>query len=184
MKVVGYTLQGQFNDTYMFRDNSLLAKCEGCGYRLDFSPTNPQYILRKGKEDFSATYDGQRIVTRAFKDFCEENRYKGVVFRNFENDPDHFHFIVIPEVKFDAPRRKTRFENLCPQCGNYESIVGAKPAYLLIGQAMEDGFYRTDLIFATGNEKHPVLLVGMETKSKLEAANLKGLEFAPAYGME
>lgn len=184
MKVVGYTLDGQDNDSYMFRDNSLLSRCEGCGYRLELSPTNPNYVLKNCSEDISATYDGQTIASKAFKDFCERNEYRGINFGVFDNDPRHFHFIVMPEVKFDAIRRKTRLENLCPQCGNYESVVGAKPAYLLITEPLDDGFYRSDLLFASGNGKHPINLVGIETKAKLEVTDLKGLEFAPAYGIE
>src|SRR6266446_13227 len=179
MNIVGYKIGGQDNDTHMFRDDSSLRKCEGCGYRLDFSATNPQYCLNKCSDDISATYDGQTIVSRAFKDFCERNEYQGIKFAVFENDPNHFHLVVLREVKFDAERRKTRFENLCPQCGNYESIVGAKPAYLLISEPLDSGFYRSDLLFASGNEKHPLTLIGNETKAKLEAAKLKGLEFSP-----
>jgi hypothetical protein len=184
MNIVGYKIGGQDNDTYMFRDDSSLQKCDGCGYRLDFYATNRQYCLKKSGSDISATYDGQTIVSQIFKEFCEQNKFKGVKFVAFENDPNHFHLTVTPEVKFDAIRSKTRFENLCSQCGNYESIVGAKPAYLLAAQPLRDGFYRTDLIFASGNEKHPLILVGQETKAKLEAASLVGLEFSPAYGID
>jgi hypothetical protein len=186
MKIIGYNLDGQDNDTYMFRDNSPLPKCEGCGYRLDFSPTNRKYVLKKCKDAISATYDGQTIISKAFKEFCELNEYLGIKFGAFENDPNHFHLTLTHIVKFDSIRRKTRFEKLCPQCGNYESIVGATPVYLLVDKSLEDGFYRSDLIFASGNEKHPLTLVGIETKAKLIAAGLglKDVDFSPAYGIE
>ena len=184
MKTVGYKLGGQDNDTYMFRDDSCLPKCNGCGYRLDFSPTNPKYVLRKGKDDVSHTYDGQTIVSKAFKEHCERNGYRGIRFGAFENDPNHFHLILTQIVKFDAIRRKVRFENLCPQCGNYESVVGARPAYLLVDKALDDGFYRSDLLFASGNEKHPLTLVGIQTRAKLKVSGLRGLEFSPAFGIE
>ncbi len=54
---------------------------------------------------------------------------------------------------------------------------------MLIDQPLEDGFYRSDLLFASGNEKHPLIFVGIKTKAKLEATNLNGLEFAPVYGI-
>jgi hypothetical protein len=183
MKMVGYNLSGQDNDTHMFRDNSIVAKCEACGYRLDFLRTNPNYVLRGSKRDLSATYDGQTIVSKAFKEFCERNEYRGLKFAIFENDPDHFHLILTRVVKFDAAKRKTRFDKLCPECGNYESVVGATPSFLLVSDPLKDGFYRTDLLFGSGNEKHPLELVGTATKAKLEAAKLKGLEFKPAYGI-
>ncbi len=182
MNIVGFKIGGQDNDTHMYGRNSFPKKCDGCGYRIDFSATNSKYCFKHSGVDISATYDGQTIVSRAFKDFCECSNYRGIKFGVFDNDSHHFHFIVTREIKFDANRRKTRFENLCPQCGNYESVVGAKPAYLLIAKPLHDGFYRSDLLFGDGNEKHPLTLIGIETKAKLEAANLNGLEFALAYG--
>jgi hypothetical protein len=186
MKLVGYKINGQDNDTYMFQDNSRIPKCEKCGYRLNFSTTNPDYFLKSCKDAISTTYDGQTIVSKAFKHFCELNRYSGIKFGGFENDPNHFHLILMQVVQFDAIKRKTRFENLCSQCGNYESIIGATPTYLLVDKPLEDGFYRSDLIFASGNEKHPLNLVGIETKAKLEAAGLglEAVDFSPAYGIE
>jgi predicted RNA-binding Zn-ribbon protein involved in translation (DUF1610 family) len=184
MNLVGYKIGGQFNDTHMFRDDSSLRKCDGCGYRLDFYATNPKYCLPKCSDDISATYDGQTIVSKAFKDLCERNKYQGITFGIFENDPNHFHLSTNREVAFDAKRRKTRFESLCPQCGNYESIVGANPVYLLVTGPLDDYFHRSDLLFASGNGKHPLTIIGVETKAKLEAANLKGLEFAPAFGLD
>jgi len=43
MNVVGYTLSGQDNGTYMFRDKSTLPTCSGCHCRLDFTATNSGY---------------------------------------------------------------------------------------------------------------------------------------------
>jgi hypothetical protein len=140
--------------------------------------------LKKCADDISHTYDGQTIVSKAFKEFCEKNEYRWIKFGEFENDPNHFHLILRRVVKFDAVRRKTRFEHLCPHCGNYESIVGVKPAYLLVNEPLGDGFYRSDLLFASGNEKHPLTFVGIQTRAKLKLSGLKGLEFAPAFGTE
>jgi hypothetical protein len=184
MKTVGYAIGGQDNDTYMFSEGDAVPKCNGCGFRLDFFRTNPAYRLTKCRGDISHTYDGQTIVSKAFRDFCRNNGYQGVRFETFENNPHHFHLKVDEVVSFDAVRRKTRFENLCPECGNYESVVGAKPAYLLIDHILKDEFFRSDLLFASGNEKHPLTIVGVETKAKLKVSGLKGLEFSPAFGID
>jgi len=183
MKLVGYTITGQDNDSYMFRDNSALNRCTVCGYRLDFSQTNPDYTLTKCSAHISATYDGQTIVSKKFKEFCELNEYRRIRFGSFENDSNHFHLVLTRKIKFDAVRRGTRFERLCPQCGNHGAVAGATPAYVFVDESLADGFYRTDLIFGSGNEKAPLNLLGSETRAKLIAAGLglEDVDFHPAY---
>jgi hypothetical protein len=182
--LVGHTLEAQDNDTYMYEDGDpSLEKCTKCGYRVDFLLTNPDYVLRKRSRDLSATYDGQFIVSKRFKDFAEQEGYRGASFVPFRNDPEHFHLIAKPIVVFDAERRKTRFEKKCDVCGNFESVVGAYPAYLRVDEPLADDFFRTDLVFASGNEKSPIIVVGEATKRKLQQLDLKGLEFGPAYGL-
>ncbi len=182
MNLVGYDLHGQDNDTHMFPPEAVTDRCDVCNYRLDFLTYNPNYALKKSKRDISATYDGFLIVSEAFRKFCVEQGYKDLVFGKFRQDKTHYNFTVKRIVKFDAVRRGTRFEKLCPGCGNYESIIGATPSHLLIEGPLEDGFYRSDLLFGSGDEKHPLIFVGIETRTKLEKAQLKGLEFAPAFG--
>lgn len=184
MKLVGYKLTGQDNDTVMFEEEDAVPRCSRCGYRLNFEPHNPAYRLRSKRDDISATYDGQLVVSTAFKNVCLEAGYRGPAFLGFDTDPNHHHLIVTPQIAFDAQRRETRFENLCSVCGNYESIVGTRPCYLLVDEPLPDDFFRTDLMFASGNEKHPLVVVGIETKARLLAAGLKGLEFSPAYGRD
>ncbi len=195
--IVGYILYGHDNGTYMFEpDTDTLQKCSNCGYRLDFSANNPNYQFTEDFQplymDFavtpdnplSTTNDGQVIVSKVFRDFCLEQRYQGLKFLEFSEDRNHFHFIVLSHVRFNAAASKTRFERLCPVCGNYESVIGSIPAFLKTAKPLAGGFYRSDLLFASGNEKHPLIIVGIDTKTKLESAGFKGLEFEPAYGLE
>lgn len=184
MNLVGYKLTGQDNGTAMFEEEDAVPRCPHWGYRLNFEPHNPAYRLRLRRDDIGATYDGQLVVSTSFKNVCLKAGYKGPTFLSFETDPDHHHLIVAPQVAFDAKRRGTRFENLCPVCGNYESVIGARPCDLLVDDPLADEFFRTDLMFASGNEKHPLVIVGIKTKERLLAAGLKGLEFSPAYGRE
>lgn len=203
--IVGYTLGGHFNDTYMFAEDIPVNKnpdapnrCSGCGYRIDFFPHDPNYVFRrtfrpaympeviisKKTTALSATYDGQVIVSREFKEFCLQQGYRGLSFLEFLHDKEHFHLIVTPQVQFDSARRQTQFSCLCRTCGNYRQVIGALPAFLQVTEPLADGFYRTDLLFASGNEKHPLIIVGVETRSKLKTAKLKGLELEPAYGLD
>ena len=193
--LVGFTLDGHYNGTYMYEPTDVaLTKCLHCGYRLDFFITNPNYTLKKtskslhigkavsGQADLSATYDGQTIVSRQFRDFCLQQGYKGMQFVDFPKDPEYFHLIVMPEVAFDPVRRGTRFEDFCSVCGNYGSVIGANPAYLQVVEPLKDGFYRSDILFGSADNKNPLIIVGIDTKSKLRIAKLKGLVFGPAYG--
>jgi hypothetical protein len=197
MHLCGYCLSGNFNDTTMYNKKDVsLERCSHCGYRLNFFPTNPNYVLKgkfkpvynadltvTEKTSYSCTYDGQRIVSQAFKEYCVKQGYQGLQFVEFPKDPFHFHLIVTNQVIFDAERRKTAFDKLCPVCGNYESVIGANPAYLKITEPLPDGFYRTDLLFASGDEKSPLIIVGIETADKLKDAKLKGVDFRPVYGL-
>lgn len=196
MNVIGYTLLVPDNGTFMFREKPDLKRCEACGYLLEFMPYNPEYQLRKSEvvdkldgyvvrgADLSATYDSYLIASEHFRAFCLEQGYQGLIFREFTKDRTSFEFMAERQVKFDAARRGTVFERLCKVCKNYESVVGATPSYLLSSTPLPDGFYRTDLSFGTGDGKSPLILVGSETKAKLESAKLKGLIFKPAYGTE
>ena len=212
MKIVAYALYGQDNNTVMFKDteakplcpvstalllpderkalydnttrgSEMPSTCPSCGWRLDFQAHNPNYKLRSTKSDITGTYDGQIIVSRKFRDFCEQEKYQGLRLLPFINDDNHFHLIVDNTVNFDFIRGGTVFNQYCDICKNYESIIGSIPAFLKVIQSLEDGFYRSDILFAHGNEKHPLLLVGIDTKKKLKAAGLKGMDFHPAYGL-
>jgi hypothetical protein len=196
MNTVGYSLSIPDNGTFMFREKSALRRCPACGYSKRFMLHNPAYRANRREVDYkydgyfkrnadcSSTYDSYFIVSDRFKEFCLNEGYPGLVFREFENDKTHFNFMVKRTVKFDAIRRDTTFEKFCRACKNYESVVGATPSYLLRSKPLRDGFYRTDLMFGSGDTKSPVIIVGVETKAKLERAKLKGLTFAPAFGVE
>lgn len=166
-------------------DDPKVPRCPACGFRTNFLSHNPLYRQpRKRKSDFLVTYDGSKIVTHVFRDFCLSEGYKGIRLPEFRNDPDHFHLLVDDVVKFDAKRRETRFIDFCPVCENYDEVIGADPAYLIRKTPLNDGIYRTDLLFAGGDRKRPVIIIAPETKRKMEAANLKGLIVEPAYGSE
>jgi hypothetical protein len=195
MNLIGYKLSGPDNGTFMFRERSELKRCPLCGYRVDFLNYNTDYQFRrreadqydgyfKRAADFSSTYDMYDIVSDRFRAFCLEHEYTGLAFGEFSKDKSHFNFIAKRIVEFDAVRRATNFEKLCRACGNYESVVGAKPAYFLRSKPLKDGFYRSNLLFGSGDSKGPLILVGLETAAKLKTAKLKGLEFSSAYGCD
>lgn len=180
---IGYTFTGYDNDTYMFEDDSCLDKCPACGYRTEFIVHNPKYALgRKGRNsDISATYDGQLIVSKKFRDICVSAGVRNVIFDEFENEPNFFHLNVTEILRFNPDCAKTRFIKKCSVCGNFESVVGIKPACFFVDGPVPFGIYRSDVAFASGNEKHPLIVISFEIFDIFNQAGLKGLAFAAAY---
>ncbi len=63
-------------------------------------------------------------------------------------------------------------------CAAHESVVGANSVYLRnVRGPIGGGFYRTDLEFGSGREKHPLVIMGLATYPLLLKEKLKGLEF-------
>ena len=196
LPVVGAAILVNDNDTWMWDDDDpRLPRCPVCGYRTNFFATNPDYVPKARfkpvyapelaitkQTAMASTYDGQVIVTRLFKEFCQAQGYEGLEFRGFCRDPEHFHFVATRQVQFDTKRSGTRFEKQCPRCGNYESIVPAQPAIIKVPESVADAILRTDLLFASGDEKNPVIIVGHETARKIKSAGFRGISFGPVYG--
>lgn len=183
--VLAYFAIGQDNDYYFLDDDNLFAPtCNSCGYLLDFlGYFNPSFKLKRKIYDMSYTYDGRCIVSVRFKEFCEREGYQGLKFKVFEREPNFFLLIVDNEVKFDSERKGTEFINYCNECGNYESVTGFSPGYLKdVYEELTEGLYRTDLLFGTGNSKHPFIIVAPETKRKMLRESLKGLYFESIEG--
>lgn len=190
----------QYNDSYAFRDcpelteyqmihqeivpdmsgepHAGLRRCEACGELLD--KWNEPLIglkIKRRKYDISYTYDCMAVVSQRFKDVVETESLSGLVFRPLPDDPGFYAILAEPVVMFDAERRGTTFKNQCPVCGRYEEVIGATPVYLKEGETVPArGFARTDLEFASGDGKHPLLLCGMEAGRVLKNAGLKGLD--------
>lgn len=194
-KIVGYIIEGHDNDTYMLdADAQSIQRCPYCKYRIDFLLSNIHYgftetfspaymdVAVPPQTDLSVTYDGQVVVSKRFKEFCLQQEYAGLNFIDFLLDKDHFHFFAFNEVKVNIVRGKTRFDKLCPVCNNYKSVTQGYE-FLQREQPLPDGFYRTNLLFGSGDAKSPAIIIGSETKLKLEAAGMTGLEFEPAYGL-
>jgi hypothetical protein len=195
-KIIGYQLSISYNDTEMYEDDdTTIARCSLCGYRLDFFLTNPDYLLNKKykpiymkdavtkKTAISVTYDSQKIASIHFKEFCEKQGYEGLKFIEFPKDPWHFHLIVENIIKVDQKKGQIKFGEHCPICGNFESIHG-ELTFFDVAEPLADGIYRSDLLYGNGDLKGPILIIGIETRKKIKEAELKGIAFDTAYGKE
>jgi endogenous inhibitor of DNA gyrase (YacG/DUF329 family) len=144
------------------------ATCPECGSKTDRDYINPDFRPKKRRRDINSTYDGCIIVSRRFRDFCRRNGWKGLTFVRLPADSDFFVLHISSLLRFDAKKRKTRFENPCPTCGGFYSVIGADPVYLRgVRKPIQEGFFRSDLEFGSGPMKHALTLVGIKTAERL-----------------
>lgn len=177
--IIGYTISAQDNGAYFFNECSKNVLCPKCGTCTDYSwyPDKLELTENIQVKDASCTYDCRLIVSEKFKIFCSEQEYEGIYFYKVSEKPVLYYMIPGKIISFDSDRRKTRFINKCEICGGYESIVGATPAFLRDNSKVDDGLFRSDLAFASGKEKFPIIIIGSETYRKMKEYQLTGVEF-------
>ena len=123
----------------------------------------------------STSYDGVVVATTRFVELYKEASLTGLQLTPLGGSA----FVVSATalVRFDAAVRGTRFENRCAECEQYESVIGAAPAYLMKGEEVPVlGFARTDLEFGSDDEKLPVLVCGDGAAEVVRSARFKGLD--------
>lgn len=176
--IIGYNLSGWDNKSWMtgtceklFPELTDIPKCKVCGYRTDYRYNNPGFVLKRKTFDFSSTFDNITIVSLRFKDFCEKNSYENLVFIPLLKTPNFFQFYIKGNViEFTAYSK----ENYCESCEQFESIIGPGIKLEKIDKPLTDGFYQSDLWFASGNEKSPITIIAPETFKKMKAEKFKG----------
>jgi hypothetical protein len=177
--IIGYAISGYDNDSYMtgsceklFPELTDIPKCSKCGYRTDYRYTNKDFILKRNTLDFSSTYDGITIVSRKFKEFCIRNKYNNLEFVKLPKSPFFFQFWIKENIlECDAGLK----EKFCKECGLFESVVRPILKCDKISEPLKDGFYQSDLWFASGNEKSPLIIIAPETKEKLYGEGFKNV---------
>jgi hypothetical protein len=180
---IGFTIWPKENRAYMFYAIPKgLEICSGCGHRIDVDAHNPAFRMKRTPYEVTVTYDSQIIVSRRFRDFCEDTGYAGLEFLEFSNSSNYYNFRVSPILKFDEKAQKVGRESFCPVCKQYESIFAVVPSFFKRRTILKDGFYRSDLICGYGDKKRPLVIVSEQTKTALDDAGISGLSFLPAYG--
>lgn len=198
--VLGYYLSVQDDDSYMLGPDTYwppksagfhdwrfgkdgvphLATCRTCGRKIDLTYINPAFRATGRKRDISTTYDGYTLVSIRFRNFCESQRWTGLEFVTLPADREFFVLRIQSIVAFDAERRGTRFEELCPTCGAFYSVVGATPVFLKdVKSPLQGGFFRTDLEFASGPEQYPLELVGVDVAAVLRHSVFRHFQLEP-----
>jgi hypothetical protein len=177
--MIAYQLSGHDNGTSAYGWPGA-PRCLACGYITDRNAIDPELRVKRRGLDVSSTYDNVLLVSRRFAEACRYEWDAGLVA--LASDPEFFVLKPPRVVPFDAARRGTRFEKLCPVCEQYESVVGANPGYLRIAALpTPDGFFRTDLGFGSGDEKSPLVIASSSVHARL-VREFRRLEWYPVQG--
>lgn len=174
---LGFLLSVPDNGSFMFlEDGTSPPRCRGCRYVRDHEWIHPRFATRVGRHDVTETLDGYLIVSERFRTFGASF---GLRTRPLPAMRGYFAAYVDETAAFDSDRRRTRFENRCDVCGEYESIVGATPVFLRAGAPLPDRFVRSDLQFGTGDERHPVFMTGAGLATLLREQSFDGIDLEP-----
>lgn len=176
--ILGYTISGPDNDSYLYPNGHGKSICEV----LDYVNHRERYISDKFKikQPFfhlSFTYDSAVIVSQKFKDFCTRNKYEGIEFHQLKIQKEMYLFKCLDEVKLDTGRREVKFEEFDEKCKMYNSISGAFPAFLNNRKEIPDGFFKSDIKFGTGYEQSSLIIIGVNTFNKMINENFTNIDF-------
>jgi hypothetical protein len=188
--VVAKILFGRDNNSFMY-DSVYPYCCDSCHYamkqevnrdfrlarqRYDASNTN-LYPVRK-HYDASYTWDGYLIVSKRFKQFCEEKTYQNAIFHSIPKEPDFYFLESAKIIPLDYVRRNVQFGTLCKVCNRYDYIAGATPSYIQQGFVMEENtFYQSEHDFGSYNQKSPVIIISLQMAKEMSAQKFRGIFF-------
>jgi len=169
------------NDLLFFRGRSDRKRCSVCGQLTAKREENltSVSIARRPRFDVSCSVDGVVVVSRPVRHALEELFPAEVQFDVLQSEL----FAALPRsvVRFDSDARKTRFEGRCDTCGQYRSIIGAKPIMLQAGSCVSpDGIARTDLEFGSDDEKAPLIVLGDGPVAAIRTCGFSGCELLPS----
>ncbi len=138
--------------------------CPNCGTLLKPGVYVPKKVGGRAiKSGFSHSGDGIVYASQDAKNVMDRHATGNFDFVQVNDKPVKYAFFFHDSVAFDAQRTGTRFVDKCRRCGNFESIVGVTPGFLKPNQEIGPfSVCRTDLVFASGREKDPLLIVGEE----------------------
>jgi len=174
------------NESEAFVGSTTIVRCPACRQMLNkWEASFGNFRVAKRGMDISCTYDFQVVVSKRFRDVYDAHGMGGLVFRDLPGDAEFWGIMAEQTVQFDAQRAGTKFLDRCEQCGRYEAVIGTKPCSLLPGEHVPpNGFVRTDLEFAAGDNKGPLLICGLEAGGTLKESKLKGVLLFPVEAPE
>lgn len=144
---------------------------------------NMEYKVRKSKgRDIVCTYDGFRIVSQKFKDFCDENGYEDITFVQFPKSPNYYYFFPNKIYPLDYVRMRTRFIGYHECCGQFDAVIGGTFYRRSVNEDEGNDFIcRAYYLYSDRYNKIPVVIIGTETLEKMIKYGLSGFHCFDVY---
>ena len=193
--VTAKILGGGDNNSYMYNP-AYPHCCSSCHFATK-QEVNPDFRLSRQRYDVayinlrpvrkqydvSYTYDGYLIVSKRFKQFCEEKLYQNAIFHSIPQEMDFYFFESSKVIPIDYARRPVDFIDFCKVCNRYAEVIGMSKNHIQQGFVMEENtFYRSEYDFGSHNHKSPLIIVSLQIAKDLKAQKFKGLFFDDVLG--
>lgn len=148
--------------------------CPECYSPLDHEMISTRVSVRGRSDVFFA--DRHVLVTERFREFCLRNGYDDVEFPCVDKRRPLFELRPTRILDVDVERSEPIICEFCMRCGNFQCYLYGRGLYLRdVTKPLPDGFYRTDLIFGCRAGKHPMIIIGPETREKIVAQRFSRL---------
>ena len=181
-----YEIVGQDNDTFAFDGRDDVKRCPECRALLNKFEESLEgiRIRRLRKKDVSQICDGLCVVSEHFREVCESAGLRHAKFRQFPDDPMFYAFLPDCVVKYDQGTTGYKAIDPCPVCSVHCHVCPGEYR-LLPGEIVpDDGFARTDILFAGGgpkdgmgyDERFPLIFVGEKAMQELKDAGVTGID--------
>lgn len=152
--------------------------CPACHGPVDHEAISSSVSIR-GRSDVLYA-DGHLIVTDRFRAFCVDSGYRDVEFPCIDRPRSLFELRPTRIVDVDVELSEPILGSFCLRCGNFDCYLEGRGMFLRdVTRPLEDGFYRTDLVFGCSIGKHPIIVVAPMTRWKIEAEGFRRLSFIP-----
>ena len=175
--LIAYEMTAEAPARFEFYDGAPASVfCPRCGDVVDHNYAPRDLGVKSLHFDMAATRDGHSIASQKFRDFCARTGIPNLDLIRVNAAPPLYDLRPRAIITYDVDCKPPVFENRCILCGSYESIVG--PSYSSIKGVdfpIRKGIYRTDLVFASGREKHPFYVVGLDTAELMKKESLRGV---------
>lgn len=183
MTIIAYEFCGNSSNDAEFFDGSEPSDtlCPVCQCCLDEQYV-PKFldVSKSKKYDVAYTHDLKTVFSERFVRFCLDVLKTDEEFIPIKT-PHAVLYYMLPKrvLQYNPLEKMVRFEALCLTCNQFAVIVKPGPVLLKDETPINTGFYRTDLSFSDGKNKHPLLIVGTEWKELLAQQKFRGLTFEP-----
>jgi hypothetical protein len=158
--------------------------CPRCYSPLDQEALSQNVSIRGKADVYWAS--GHLIVSDAFRSFCLASGYDDVEFPRVRTGRQIlFELRPTRVLDVDFERSEPLLREFCLRCGNFACYLTGRGLYFHdVAEPLEDGFYRTNLIFGCASAKYPIVVVGHDTMRRIAGAKFKGVAFTPVPNVD